>query len=91
MLKARDPFKEAEDTIRNVTTKAERYTKPVLSRYPLTFALLVTFSLAAILHGFELVAERIELFNRHPWLLIVIGLVLLIVTGTIYKVLESHK
>ena len=87
----KDPIQEIEKKIRNIHDEAGRYTKPVLQRYPLLFAFLLTFSLAAILHGFELFTDEIPAFHEHPLSLIGIGVVALLLTGTLYKILESDK
>jgi hypothetical protein len=84
-----DPIKKAEELVRGVHDVAGKHTQPVLQRYPLLFALLLTFSLAAILHGFELITDRIQLFDNHPALLIFIGSIVLLFTGTLYKLLDK--
>lgn len=86
-----DPLKEIERMIKELHDGAGSYTKPVLKKYPLIFAFLVTFSLAAILHGFELVTDEIAVFHNHPYLLILIGAVALFLTGTLYKKLDRAE
>ena len=71
--------------IKNLHDEAGKYTKPVLNRYPLLFAFLLTFSLAAVLHGFDLVTDKIPLFEEKPWILIIINIISLLFTGTLYK------
>lgn len=66
-----------------------KITQPVLKRYPLLFSFLVVFSSAAILDGFRMLSEQIEIFEKHPTLLILIGVVCLGLTGSLYKVLEK--
>lgn len=87
----KDPILEIERMIKGLHDEAGKYTKPVLNRYPLLFAFLLTFSLAAVLHGFDLVTDEIPLLKERPWLLIVIGSVCLLFTGTLYKLLENDK
>jgi drug/metabolite transporter (DMT)-like permease len=87
----KDPILEIERLIKNLHDEAGKYTKPVLNRYPLLFAFLLTFSLAAVLHGFDLVTDKIPLFEEKPWILMVIGVVSLLFTGTLYKLLENDK
>jgi len=87
----RDPIREIERIIKELHDKAGNYTRPVLSRYPLIFAFLLTFSLAAILHGFELFTDEVPIFYEHPTLLILIGVVTLLLTGTLYKLLEKNR
>jgi hypothetical protein len=85
----RDPILEIEKIIKSVHDGAGSYTKPVLKRYPLLFAFLLTFSLAAVLHGFEIMTDEIEIFHTHPFLLMLIGTFALVLTGTLYKLLEK--
>ncbi len=86
----KDPIQDAERLIKEVHDNAGKYTKPVLQRYPLTFSFLIVLSAAAIFHGFEMWAEQIHLFEQHPIYLMVIGIVVLFLTGTLYKNLQNH-
>ncbi len=85
----KDPIQEVERLIKEMHDNAGKYTRPVLSRYPLIFAFLLTFSFAAILHGFELFTDGMSIFKEHPTLLIVLGVLALLLTGTLYKKLEK--
>ena len=87
----KDPILEIERIIKGLHDEAGKYTKPVLKRYPLLFAFLLTFSFAAVLHGFDLMTDEIQIFHDKPWLLIAIGAVCLLLTGTLYKLLENDK
>ena len=85
----RDPVKKFEDTAREIHDTAGKYTQPVLKRYPLLFAFLLTFSAAAILHGFELFTDEFEIFHTHPSLLMIFGIIALMLTGTLYRTLQK--
>lgn len=87
----KDPILEIERLIKSFHDEAGKYTKPVLNRYPLLFAFLLTFSLAAVLHGFELLTDEMPVFHEKPWLLMAIGISALFFTGTLYKLLENDK
>ena len=87
----KDPIQHAEEITKEVHENLGKYTQPVLRRYPLLFSFLIVFSVAAILHGFELFADQINLFNEHPLVLIFIGIVALFFTGTLYKSLQNHS
>jgi hypothetical protein len=87
----KDPIKKAEDMVKGVHDGAGKYTKPVLKRYPLLFSFLSVFSFAAILRGFDMWVEQIGLFEEHPAVLILIGVIALLFTGTLYKTLENVK
>lgn len=59
--------------------RAERET--LAQRFPLTFALVGTFGFVSTLYGFEKLIDRVDLFASHPWILLIIGVVTLSVTG----------
>lgn len=82
---------QVEKIIKELHDNAGKYTQPVLRRYPLLFAFLVVFSVAAILHGFELVSDRVEFFEKHPSFLIIVGIFSLFLTGKLYKALDNMK
>lgn len=86
-----DPIEEAERTVREVHDSVGRYTKPVLKRYPLLFSFLIVFSIAAIVHGFELLTDEFIFFKQHPSALIMIGTILLFSTGMLYKSLDKMQ
>lgn len=86
-----DPLETAEEIIKETHNEAGKYARPVLKRYPLLFSFLTVFSVAAILHGFEMWAEQIHLFEAHPTYLMLIGIATLLFTGTLYKTLEKMK
>ncbi len=85
----KDPVLEMERMIKSIHDKFGDKTKPVLNRYPLLFAFLVTFGLASVLHGFELVTDEISFFKENPYYLLIIGVIVLLLTGTLYKKLDK--
>lgn len=87
----KDPIQEIEEVVREVHENAGRYTQPVLGRYPLLFAFLIVFSIAAILDGFKIFVDDIPLFKEHPTLLMLAGILLLLLTGKLYQSLEKMK
>ncbi|TSC70902.1 MAG: Uncharacterized protein CEO12_27 [Parcubacteria group bacterium Gr01-1014_46] len=87
----RDPIQEIERMIRGIHDQMASKAKPVLTRYPLIFAFLVTFGLASILHGFELFTDKMPVFRQNPHYLVIIGIVVLLITGTLYKKLDKGE
>lgn len=85
----KDPIKKIEEMVKEIHDRAGEITKPVLSRYPLLFAFLLTFSLASILHGFNGFIDQIPFFDEHPLYLILAGVIVLTITGTLYKLLKK--
>ncbi len=88
-MEEKDLLEKIERMVQEIHDKAGNYTQPVLRRYPLLFTFLVTFGVAAVLYGFELWANKIALFNDHPLVLMLIGVLVLIFTGTLYKTLRK--
>ena len=86
-----DPITKVERVVKDVHDSASRYTEPVLQRYPLIFAFLVIFGASAILHGFELWSDKIVLFKDHPTILIIVGTIVLLLTGRLYRFLDKNK
>lgn len=78
MTKSILPFTDIDDKI---LEKAAKRRESIAERYPLTFALIGTFGLVSTFYGFEKIIDSIDLFVNHPWILLVVGLVTLSVTG----------
>lgn len=87
----KDPIQQAERVIKGVHDSAGKYTQPVLKRYPLLFAFLIIFSVAAIMHGFGDIISRIKYFDNHPATLMALGILALLLTGRLYKWLEKSS
>lgn len=88
---SKDPVFQAEKIVKEAEDKAIKYTQPVLRRYPLLFSFLIFFSFAALLHGFELLTDRIEFFVKNPLALIFGGSCMLFITGMLYKSLDKRE
>lgn len=78
-----------ESTLKTVEQKVESYTAPVrksiFKRFPVFFSLFVTFGIAAVFFGFERILEDMSYMNEHPILILSLGILVLVVTGTLYK------
>jgi hypothetical protein len=59
--------------------------KSIFKRFPVTFTLVVTFGFTATLTGIELMMLKYDFLRENPWVLLVLGVGTLIVTGTLYK------
>ncbi len=57
-------------------------------RFPLVFGLMATLGLVSVLYGFEKLIDKVDLFVNHPWILLVFGISLLLLTGAAYKKLN---
>ena len=86
-----DPIKETEKLVREIHDIAHRRSRSVIRRYPLLFAFLGVFSFAAIIHGFDGWIDQVGLLHNHPLVLVFLGVLVLILTGTLYSALEKIK
>ena len=64
-------------------------TKNVFRRYPVTFGLAIVFGAVAVHEGLKGLMAEYGLLDISPWYLVVAGLVILTITGTLYKKLEK--
>ncbi|HSX18459.1 MAG TPA: hypothetical protein VLE51_03840 [Candidatus Saccharimonadales bacterium] len=54
-------------------------------RFPLLFTLLATFGVVTTLYGMEHLIDKVSWLANNPVISLVVGLMLLILTGTLYK------
>ncbi len=59
--------------------------KHVLKRFPILFLLLVTVGVTATMSGMERSLLQISFYQDNPAIVLIIGLGLLVLTGTLYK------
>ena len=77
--------KDISAIVKETEKVVEPYRKSVLHRFPVLFALLVTFGVVATLLGLERIITDIAWLNERPLLILGIGLCTLILTGRLYK------
>jgi len=82
------PEEEITKVGNNVTRGAKGLRDSTFTRFPIIFSLLTTFGLVATLYGFEKVIDNISFLSNHPEILLVVGLITLAGTGTLYKKLS---
>ncbi len=78
MTKSIIPFTDIDDKI---IEKATKQRESIAEHYPLTFALIGTFGLVSTFYAFEKIIDGIAIFADNPWILLVIGLGTLSITG----------
>ena len=86
-----DPIKHLEEKVKELHDNSGERNKSILKKYPIAFSLLITFGVVSVLHGFELVVGQIDFLRNNPWLLIFLGLIILTLTGSVYKTFENRK
>ena len=84
-----DPLRHIESLAESTNASMSSRGKNVFRRYPLTFTLLTLFGVTALHEGVKVVLESFHIFEGHPFYLILIGLVVLTITGTLYKKLDK--
>ena len=57
-------------------------------KFPFLFVSLSTFGLVATLYGFEKVIDQIDFFSDNPLMVLMVGVLTLALTGTLYKKLS---
>lgn len=84
-----DILKHVEGLSHKVNDMMSSRTKAVWSRYPLTFGLLILVGAMALHEGLKGLMKDFGLLDINPWYLFVFGLLVLTITGTLYKKLEK--
>jgi len=79
-----DLLRKLEDTTKELNDKLGQKTRPALIRYPITFGLLILFGIVAVNEGAKGLLEKVG-FTDYPVYLLLAGLIVLVVTGTVYK------
>ncbi len=78
-----------DDTVGSVERTMEATIAPVrksvFTRFPALFTLLVTFGAVATFFGFERLLSEWTYINDRPVLILAIGIMTLVGTGTLYK------
>ena len=69
------------DTLELLTQKRDT----VFKRLPLVFTLLGTFGLVSTLYGVQHIFDRIPILANNPIISLIVGLLILLFTGTLYK------
>jgi len=75
-------------TVSSADSYIEPVRKSVLQRFPTLFLLLVTFGISATSFAFEKILSQYDILNRYPWLIFILGVGALALTGTLYKKLH---
>jgi hypothetical protein len=84
-----DILKNIEHLTERINGMMAKKGESAFRRYPLTFTMLVLFGVIAVSEGVKGVFDDLGIFAGHPWWLLILGLVILMVTGTLYKKLDK--
>ena len=84
-----DVLEHVENLSNQVNQMMSSRAKNVFRRYPVTFGLLIVFGAIAVHEGLKGLMEDFGLLDVSPWYLVIAGLAILMITGTLYKKLEK--
>lgn len=80
------------EVLNEVTIDVEKQIAPVrkgiFKRFPTLFILAVTFGVSMVFFSIEVILSRSAFVMERPWTTLGIGLMILIITGTLYRKLE---
>lgn len=88
-MQIKNKLKKVEQTVEGEFKRVVDRPRKVLERFPTLFLLLVTAGIVLVLFGFEQTFAKIDLFENHPYVMIILGIAILIFTGRLYKVLDK--
>jgi hypothetical protein len=83
-----DVLRHIEKLAEETNASMQKRGKGVLRRYPLTFTILILIAVVLVSEGIKVGLEEIGLLS-HPFYSLLIGLIILLLTGTLYKKLEK--
>lgn len=79
------PFNKAEEKFIKKMIQKRNHAEV---KFPLPTALAATFGFVSVLYGFEKMIDNVKLFAENPIILLVTGLIILGITGSVYKKLN---
>lgn len=79
------PFTDVEEKIAHKIVESR---DKAAVRFPLVFGLAASFGLVSTFYGFEKIIDKIDFFVDKPWLVLIVGVSVLVLTGTAYRKLN---
>ncbi len=79
-----DP-KNITEVPKPVVDKLSHHRDSAVKRFPLLFTMLGTFGVVATLYGFQRLIDKVHWLADNPVVMLATGLVILLLTGTLYK------
>ncbi len=84
-----DTAEKVEEAVEGTVHATDKFIRPyrnkVLHRFPITFTLLVTSGVTMTFFGFERIISGIPWLFDRPIIILIIGIAILVLTGTLYK------
>ena len=63
----------------------EKKRNNAFKRFPLVFTLLGTFGVVSVLYGVQHLFDKVPFLVNNPIAALIVGIVVLLITGTLYK------
>ena len=86
-----DLLKKVEELTARLNQLFAEKSKNVFGRYPLTFALLIFFGVMMVTEGIKELLREITFFQDKPFTMLFFGILILVITGTLYKKLNKGE
>ena len=77
--------KQVKEADRKVVDSFSKSKHNTFARYPLLFALLAAFGIVITNNGIQGVIAKVDWLNRNPIITLIVGIIILLFTGTLYK------
>lgn len=84
-----DLLKKAEEATDEMNKYFQKKGKSVFNRYPVVFALIVVVGATLMSQGIKGLLFEIPFLNSSPLMMFLFGILVLIITGTLYKKLDK--
>jgi hypothetical protein len=79
------PFKKKLNIRPKLIERLNKEKQDSFKRFPLVFALLTAFGVVITFNGIHDLIGKVDWLNRNPVITLVVGIMILLFTGTIYK------
>lgn len=70
---------------RTVDSQIAPERESALKRFPRLFTLLVAFGVCTTYYGFEKLVDQVDFISTRPFIMLILGISILAITGTLYK------
>lgn len=87
-LKNKEKIKKLDERTSVLYEIVKSYQTSTFERFPILFGILGAIGLALTVYGFEKVLEETKLFAENPEYILGLGIVILLFTGSVYKILD---
>ena len=84
-----DVLKKLEELTAKMNQMFSDRGKNVFARYPLTFAILILFGVTMVTAGVKEILLEIDFFKNSPYVMILVGILVLAIAGTLYEKLKK--